>query len=66
MNPADRDKAVKELQAAMRARLEVRTLETSHDDDAAILLFSKVIVALKGHQAIPAEPAMLALGELAA
>ena len=53
MNPADRDKAVRELQVAMRARLASRTPENARDTDASILLFSRVIVAIKGEQAVP-------------
>lgn len=56
MNPADRDKAVRELQAQMRAKLDARTPDNARDTDASILLFSKVIVAIKGHAALPAEP----------
>lgn len=53
MNPADRNRIVRELQAEMRARLASRTADNARDTDASILLFSNVLKALTAEQAVP-------------
>lgn len=54
----NKDEVVRACIAEMRAKLAERTPDNARDTDTSILLFSKIIFALKGDAAIPGEPAL--------